>query len=157
MNLTDINLRGLGRFEPDPAAFKVTRYHVPAPWEYQFNNGQALLRLRQDGGTFLQIAPPGGPLLLNQERHGIPAMFTWIIPQDGSRRRGPDDDLSAPVVKAFSNFCQPQIPVTSPGAEPEEYSGTYHPEMARYRVDNDPGDVETDVWLAPDEIAAPGV
>ncbi|MEX0777648.1 MAG: hypothetical protein WD042_18230 [Phycisphaeraceae bacterium] len=141
MRITDIDLNGLGHFESSPATFTINRYHLPRPWEYQHYNGQSLLRLRHDGGAFFQIAPPGGPLLLNHtDNSTTPAMMVWIIPQ-GSGPKG-----------AFSNFWSPRIAAAPPGAEPQRFTCTYSPAETRYELAHDRWLVQTRVWLAPDSV-----
>ena len=56
MKLTDVQLNGLGKFNDAHASFTVNRHHLDVPWEFQYYNGKAMLRLRQDGGTFLAIS-----------------------------------------------------------------------------------------------------
>ena len=81
MKLTDITLRGYGRFEESAAAFTVSRFNLPAKWDYVYTNGQALLRVKHDGGAYLQSDPPGGPAMIRQERgESAPALLAWVIP-----------------------------------------------------------------------------
>jgi len=144
MRLTDIDLKGLGRFCDAPATFECTRYHLPAPWDYVYTNGDVLLRVRQDGAGYLQAHPPQGvpllagpPLLHRANGHCTPNMFTWII--TGSRRRR----------EAFTNFYHPALPSPRAAAEPDEYACTFSPECARYRLRRGDWLVETEAWVPP--------
>jgi len=149
MKLTEIDLKGAGEFCEAPATFQCTRYHLPGPWDYVYTNGEVLLRVRQDGSGYLQIAPPngapllGGPPLLHREGgHAAPMMFTWIVPEKSGRR------------EAFSNFYLPALPVPDPAVEPDEYTCTFAPEAARYRLVRSGWLVETELWVPPAGAAA---
>src|ERR1700733_8492919 len=110
MKLTDIPLNGLGRFNDAHASFTVNQYHLEIPWDYQLYNGQANLRLRHDGGIFFQMGPPGGPIIINQEKLAqAPSMFVWIIPQAPSNE----------PARAFTNYWMPVSPTIRPGTEPK--------------------------------------
>ncbi|HUW57903.1 MAG TPA: hypothetical protein VMZ92_14780 [Planctomycetota bacterium] len=142
MKLTDTDLKGYGRFREDPATFTCQRYHLPAKWDYVYTNGKVLLRVCHDGGGYLQVDPPGGPAIFRQERsEPWPMLFTWIVPEDGKRRR------------AFSNFWLPTAPAVKPGTEPDEYACTFSPDAARYRLKHDNWTVETELWVPPDDAA----
>ena len=121
MKLTDIQLKGYGKFREEPATFECKRFHLPAKWDYVYTNGKALLRVKHDGGGYLQIDPPGGPAMFRQERgEATPTLVTWIIPEDGQNPR------------AFTNFWLPTVPSVNPGVEPEEYTCTFSPDAARW-------------------------
>lgn len=142
MKLTDIDLKGHGRFVEEPATFECTRYHLPTAWDYVYTNGKVLLRVRHDGGGYLQIAPPGGPALFRQERGEVtPPFFTWVIPE--GRKGG----------AAFSNFWLPTVPDLPPGTEPDGYSCTFSPEAARYVLRQDGWVVETQLMVPPNDVA----
>ena len=136
MKLTDIKLRGYGRFDEAPATFTIERFNLPGKWDYVYTNSLALLRVKHDGGAYLQTDPPGGPAMFRQERlETSPAFFAWVVPDAG---------------RAFSNFWQPVAPCARPGAEPEEFSCTFAPDSARWRVLQDGLLVETELWVPPD-------
>jgi cellobiose phosphorylase len=145
MKLTDIKLRGYGRFEEAPATFTIERFNLPGKWDYVYANSLALLRVKHDGGAYLQTDPPGGPAMFRQERlETSPAFFAWVIPdaEVGARHASP--------VRAFSNFWLPVAPCVTPGAEPDEFSCTFAPDAARWRVLNGGILVETELWVPPD-------
>jgi hypothetical protein len=140
MQLTDIDLKGLGRFSPDPAAFTCTRYNLPEPWDYVYTNSHVLLRINHDGTGYLQLDPPGGAALLRLERgHAEPNLFAWIIPEE----RG----------QAFANFWRPNVATLEPKIEPDEYACEFSPDAARYRLRNRDWLVETELWVPPDQAA----
>ncbi len=141
MKLTDVKLRGLGRFEESPAAFTLSRFNLPARWDYVYTNGRALLRVKHDGGAYLQSDPPGGPAMIRQERgETAPALLTWIIP-DGGTSRG---------LRAFTNFWLPTVPSGLPGAEPDAFACTFAPDAARWTLRFDRWRVDTELWMTPD-------
>jgi len=142
MKLEEIDLKGYGRFEPGPATFTCSKYHLPAPWEYVYTNGDILLRLRHDGGGYLQLEPPGGSALFRAERgHEAPQMFTWLIPDVRGER------------EAFANFHRPELPLGAPGSEPDSYACTFGPEAAAFRLRRGAWLVETEIFV-PTEGAA---
>ncbi len=141
MELTKINLKGHGRFEEAPATFTITRFNLPSKWDYVYTNSLALLRLKHDGGAYLQTDPPGGPAMFRQERlESSPAFFTWVIPDGGEG--------------AFSNFNLPATTGERPGSEPDEFTCTFSPEAARWRMLKDGWLVETEYWVPPGLAAA---
>lgn len=143
MKLTAIDLCGYGEFCASPAAFKCLRYRLPAPWDYVYTNGEALWRVRHDGGGYLQVDPPGGPALFYPERgQPAPAMLVWLIPEVAGPRR------------AFTNFWLPAIPLAAPGSEPEQYECTFSPEAADYLLRHEDWVVETRLWVPPVGAAA---
>jgi hypothetical protein len=142
MKLTDIQLKGYGKFREEPATFECKRFHLPAKWDYVYTNGKALLRVKHDGGGYLQIDPPGGPAMFRQERgEATPTLVTWIIPEDGQNPR------------AFTNFWLPTVPSVNPGVEPEEYTCTFSPDAARWRMGHNGWLVETELWVTPEDIS----
>jgi len=142
MKLTGIGLKGYGRFMEEPATFACEKFHLPTKWDYVYTNGKALLRVKHDGGGYMQVEPPGGPAIFRQERgEETPTWVTWIIDGDGRSPRG------------FSNFWLPTAPTVKAGTEPEEFRCTFSPEAARWRLVHDGWLVETELWVAPEEIA----
>ena len=140
MRLSEIDLRGLGRFEDAPAAFSCTRFHLPERWDYVYTNTQALLRVNHDGSAYLQLDPPGGAALLRLERgHIEPSMFAWIVPDE--------------TRKAFSNFWEPKLEAHAPDHEPDAYRCTFSPDAARYHLENDGWAVDTELWVPADRAA----
>lgn len=140
MKLTDIDMGGLGAFLETPAAFQVSRFHVPAPWDYVYTNGAALLRVRHDGSGYLQLDPPGGSAVFRQAAgQTAPSVMVWLIPEDGPG--------------AFSNFWLPTVPLVEPGAEPDEYRCIFAPESARYRLRHRDWVVETELRIAGEDPA----
>ena len=136
MQLSDLDLHGLGRFTADPAAFECSRYHLPERWDYVYTNGRVLLRVHHDGTGYLQLDPPGGPALLRLERgHIEPNFFCWIVPQEKGT--------------AFANFWKPHLASHEPHTEPESYTCTFSPDAARYQLKHDGWIVDTELWVAP--------
>lgn len=143
MHLTDINLKGYGRFCAAPATFRCERYGLPAKWDYIYTNGKALLRVQHDGGGYFQVDPPGGPAMFRLAAGAAtPALLTWIVPQ-GAPEASP----------AFTNFWLPTVPGSKAGTEPESYTCTFAPDAARYEVKHDGWTVATELWVPPDEPA----
>ena len=144
VELTDIDLRGYGRFLDAPASFECTKIHLPSPWDYVYTNGQVLVRIRADGSGYCQVNPPegvpllGGPPLLHREGgHSSPTMLTWIVP-DGE------------PLRAFTNFGLPAVPVPSPLDEPEGFSCRFEPACATWNVRQDDWAVRTVVMVPPE-------
>jgi len=156
MKLTDIHLREYGRFCEESAAFACERFHLPAKWDYVYTNGKVLLRVKHDGGGYLQIDPPGGPAMFRQERgEDTPSFLTWIIPEARASQRSAASQTSGrKASRAFTNFWLPSVPSVNPGTEPEEYTCTFSPDAARVRLRHDGWLVETELWVAPEDIAA---
>ena len=95
MKLTDIDLRGYGRFLKGKACFEVKKYFLPEEWDYIYTNRRILVRIRHDGTGYVQIDPPGGTVLYKTERfQEYPSFFVWLKPE-GSQ--------------AFSNFYKPNF------------------------------------------------
>ena len=141
MNLTQIDLKNLGRFEATPATFRCLRYGLPAKWDYVYTNPRALLRVQSDGAGYLQLDPPGGPAMFCLPKGDTsPSWLTWIVPLDGGT--------------AFTNFWQPRLSADAPGKEPEQYECEFSPEAARYRLRHAGFLVETELWVAPSEPMA---
>lgn len=141
--LTEIDLKGYGQFLDAPGAFACRRYRLPSPWGYVYTNPSILLRIRHDGGGYLQLDPPGGPALFQQERsQSVPSMFVWLIPEGEGER------------EAFTNFWLPTIPLQKPGTEPETYECTFAPEAARYHLRHGDWEVNTECWVPPRSCAA---
>ena len=148
LELTQIDLKGYGRFDSEPASFECLKYRLPAPWDYCYANGQVLLRIRHDGAGYLQVQPPHGPpllggppLLFRDNGHVTPSMFTWIIPESSKGRQ------------AFTNFWLPAIPSRSADAEPDEFRCRFTPAAAHYLVVQDDWTVGTQVWVPPSGAA----
>jgi len=138
MNLTQIDLKQLGRFEEGAATFRCLRYGLPAKWDYVFTNPRALLRVQSGGAGYLQLDPPGGPAMFCLPKgDDSPAWMTWIVPMDGGT--------------AFTNFWQPRLSADAPGQEPEQYECEFSPEAARYRLHHAGFLVETELWVPPSE------
>jgi hypothetical protein len=156
VKLTDITLGGYGRFCEESAAFACERFHLPAKWDYVYTNARALLRVKHDGGGYLQIDPPGGPAMFRQERgEDTPTLLTWIIPEArASRRSAASESGSGKPSRAFTNFWLPTVPSVNPGTEPEEYTCTFSPDAARFRLRHDGWLVETELWVVPRDSAA---
>ena len=147
MDLSSIDLRGLGRFEQQPACFSCTRFNLPERWDYVYTNGLALLRVNHDGTAYLQLDPPGGAALLRLERgHVEPNMFCWIVPDYGAQ-------ASRACPPAFSNFWRPNLCAPEPATEPAEYRCTFAPDAARYYLFNDDWAVNTELWSPPGRAA----
>jgi len=135
MKLTDIQLDGLGQFNDAPASFTVNKHHLMVPWEYQYYNGKAILKLRQDGGSHFAVASGGAWILTQQPT--APALFVWLITEKG---------------KAFSNFWNPVVPTIAPGTEPTAYTCRFDPESAKYHLEHDGLAVDTEIFVPRDEI-----
>ncbi|MCL2648434.1 MAG: hypothetical protein FWD61_15735 [Phycisphaerales bacterium] len=142
LKLTDIQLDGLGKFNDAHASFTVKKHHLTVPWEYQYYNGKANLKLRQDGGIHFAVAAGGAWILTQQPT--APSLFVWLVTESGKH------------AKAFSNFWNPTVPTVAPGTEPGEggevYTCTFDPEAARYHVEHDGLAVETEIFVPRDEI-----
>ncbi len=143
MKLSEIDLKGLGKFEDAPASFTIERYYLPVPWDYVYANGRVLLRIRHNGGGYLQVDPPGGPGVFAQEKHNnLPMFMTWILPH------GPSG-----FENAFTNFFGPTAPLAVPGQEPQEFRCTFAPEAARWHVVHQGFAVDTEIFVPPTEPA----
>ncbi len=139
MKLTDMSFKGLGRYEEGTATFTCLKRDLPAPWDYVYTNGDVLLRIRHDGGGYLQVGPPGGPALFRPERgETAPMIFAWLAPEEG---------------RAFSNFATPTVPLEKPGTEPDDYSCTFAPDAATYRLVKDGWEAVTEVMVPAEGVA----
>ncbi len=139
MKLTEIDLKGLGRFLEEKAGFEVCEFFTGEPWDYIYTNRKILMRIRHDGAGYVQLEPPGGTVLHKVERfQEFPSFFVWIKPEGQ---------------KAFSNFFKPHFDVEAQGAAPEEYSCTFTPGVATYRLRNAGLEVTSRMTIAPDDPA----
>ncbi|MHC4713465.1 MAG: GH36-type glycosyl hydrolase domain-containing protein [Planctomycetota bacterium] len=139
MKLSEIDLKGLGRFRDEKACFEVQRFFTPEPWDYIYTNSRILLRIRHNGTGYAQVDPPGGTVLFKMERfQQYPSFFVWVKPRGET---------------AFSNFFKPHFDIQHPDREPEDYSCTFAPGKALYRIGQGGLRVETEVSIAPAEPA----
>ena len=139
MKLTDIDLKGLGRFLKEKAAFEVTDFHTPEPWDYIYTNRRILLRIRHNGTGYAQLDPPGGTVLYKMERfQDYPSFFVWVKPQGEA---------------AFSNFYKPTLDTSDPAREPKSYSCAFSPEKAVFKLTDRSLDVTTEVSVPPHDPA----
>ncbi len=139
MKLTDIDLHGYGRFLRDKAAFEVTDFLTPEPWDYIYTNRKILLRIRHNGTGYAQLDPPGGTVLYKMERfQDYPSFFVWVKPAGDS---------------AFANFHKPNFDIDHPDREPDEYSCTFRPDKAVFHLVDKRIDVTTEVSVPADDPA----
>jgi len=71
--------------------------------------------MKQNGGTFFQINPPGERSLSSERLAAAPSMFVWIIPQGQGER------------KAFTNYWLPQVPFSRPGRSRRRIAARLNP------------------------------
>jgi len=139
MKLTDIDLKGYGRFLPAKAAFQVRKFFTPEPWDYIYTNRKILVRIRHNGTGYAQLDPPGGTVLYKMERfQDFPSFFVWVKPEG----RG-----------AFSNFFKPHFDVEHPEKEPAKYTCTFAPGRASYYLRHAGVEVTTEVTVPPSDPA----
>lgn len=136
MNLSDINLDGLGKFETAPACFTVTEYDLKRSWGYIYTTDDILLKLHHNGCGYAQINPPSGIMLFKQERYEIlPSFFAWFQEDTGF---------------AFSNFFKPHTghPIE---LKPDYYECTFRPAFATYKLKVNDWKVETKLAITPNK------
>lgn len=139
MKLSEVDLKGLGRFLDEKASFEVTQFKTPQDWDYIYTNRKILLRIRHNGAGYAQLEPPGGTVLFKMERfQRSPSFFVWVKPED-----------CAP----FSNFHRPNFNVANPADEPDEYTCVFSPREAVYRLKEGGLEVTTRITIAPDDPA----
>lgn len=139
MKLTDVDLKGYGRFLDGKAAFEVTEFFTPEMWDYIFTNRRVLLRIRHNGTGYAQLDPPGGTVLYKMERfQDYPSFFVWLKPKGRP---------------AFTNFHKPRFDVERPGKKPESYSCVFEPDKAVFRLVEEGLEVTTEVGVPPRDPA----
>ncbi|MBN2310133.1 MAG: hypothetical protein JXR94_14255 [Candidatus Hydrogenedentes bacterium] len=138
MQLTDIDLGGLGAFLEEPAAFRIDTPYPPRPWDYVYANDRALLRVNHDGTGYFQLDPPCGPALFKMERleTAPPPFLVWIVTDWGNS-----------ACRAFTNFGLPVVPFAGPAAF-AEYETVFAPDAARFTVCHDGLRVRTELCVA---------
>lgn len=101
-----------------------------------------LLRINHRGGGFLQLDPPGGPLIFRSgDVQAAPDFVTWIVPEPSDRAR------------AFTNFHQPTVPGEGPQVSPEGFACNFSPGEARWIVRREGLEVETRLFIPEKEKA----
>jgi len=139
MKLSEVDLGRLGRFLDSKAAFEISEFFTPEPWDYIYTNRKILLRIRHNGTGYVQLDPPGGTVLYKMERfQSFPSFFAWISPQGG---------------QPFANFFKPNFNIECPSGKPEKFKCTFSPGCAVYEVIEQGLDVETRITIAPDDPA----
>lgn len=136
MDLTDLDLRGYGRFCADRrAGFTITTPNLPTPWDYIYQNQALLLRVDQLGIAYAQSYPPSDIVMFMRDRFQKSSIWhTWF--QSPDLASGP-----------FTNFFRPTPGIGSPTAVPEKFSVTFTPGVAIYEIEHEGLRVKTEVFL----------
>ena len=131
-----------GGFSPeDAAAFDIDTPHLPAAWEYIYQNRRILLRVDQRGPIFAQAEPPSDILLFRRE--AFQPSSSWLV-----WLRSPD--LAG---GGFCNFWTPAGGGADPRAVPERFHLRYAPSAATYTVCHDGLRCVSELSVPPDRPA----
>jgi len=142
MNITDLDLKGYGRFEEgEKAAFTLATQNLPQSWEYIYQNRKLLLRVDQFGPVYAQVDPPGGIVLF--KRDPFQRYASWVV---WLRSRSFAN-------AAFTNYLRPCLGADHPAAEPDGLKITYTPAAAVYSVEHQGVRCESEIFVPSDRPA----
>lgn len=139
MHLTDLDLRGYGRFSANhKAGFVITTPNLPTPWDYIYQNRAMLLRVDQHGIAYAQSFPPNDIVMFLRDRFQKSSVWmTWF--QSPEFTTGP-----------FTNFFGPTPGIADPAAAPARFEVTFTPSRAVYEIEHEGLRVKTEVFLPMD-------
>jgi cellobiose phosphorylase len=136
MNLTDLDLRGYGRFSAElKGGFEIATPNLPTLWDYIYQNRALLLRVDQLGIAYAQSFPPSDIVMFMRDRFQKSSVWsTWF--QSPEFATGP-----------FTNFFRPAPGIADPAAVPKKFRVTFTPSRALYEVEHEGLRIVTEVFL----------